>query len=317
MLLRSLRFSASLTAVLGLGFAAIGVVAACATDTKDSDATQDPDAALPTGKRDGAVDTETDAATSSDSGSSGSLASQTEKEPNDGTTTTETNKMTLPGEMKGAIDPANDKDIFSVDVSPAEWWQWTLTPSVAMAPHVTVFDINADNMNPVRVAFADTGAPAVLDHFVLNAGSFVAAVRDARNVPTPTGKGGPSFTYALTAVKKTLAPTAVTFPSTKSGKLAGVGALDFYSFTATKGTTFGIVIKAARKAQPSTLDSRLSLYNLTTKTHVITNDNAGTSTDSQIGGQIPDSGDYLAIVENEGTNPADLSYDVVFQTTAP
>lgn len=245
------------------------------------------------------------------------LPSATESEPNDGRTETETNTMTVPGEMKGAIDPADDRDIFTVDVAPGELWQWTITPAATLAPHLAVFDLAPDNLNPSRVVFAEASETAVLDHFVLRAGKFVAGVRDARNVPTPSGRGGPSFGYALRAVKRALTPVAATFPTTKTGKLAGPGALDFYAFSATKGTTFGIVINAKRKATPSTLDSRLSLFDLGRKKAIITNDNAGASSDSQIGGEIPDSGDYLVVVENEGADASDLSYEIVFQTTEP
>jgi hypothetical protein len=244
--------------------------------------------------------------------------SGTESEPNDGNPETQTNPMTVPGAMNGIIGTANDQDIFTFDVAPGEWWQWTVTPQPDLAPHLAVFDITANNLNPPRVTSAGVGTPAVLDHFVLRSGKFVAGMADTRNLPTPTGKGGPTFGYVLRAEKKTLAPTAVTFPSTKSGNLAGRGALDFYAFTATQDTTFGIVINAKRKAQPSTLDSRLSLFHLGSKTTIITNDNAGKTTiDSQIGGKIPLTGDYLVIVENEGSNVADLSYEIVFQNAAP
>lgn len=292
----------------------LAMVVACANDEASPIGTEQPDAGTAAPRDGGTTPPTPDAATAD---GEAPLASQTEAEPNDGKTETETNAMTLPGEMKGTIDPADDRDIFSVTVSKGELWQWTITPAAPMAPHLAVFDLLPDNKNPSRVVFADTGAPATLDHFVLSDGKFVAGVRDARNVPTATGKGGPTFGYTLRAVKRALAPVAVTFPSTKSGTLAGPGALDFYSFRATKGTVFGIVVKAARKVPASTLDSRLSLFDLTAKKPIITNDNAGASPDSQIGGQIPETSDYLVVLENEGTNPTDLSYELVFQTTEP
>lgn len=242
----------------------------------------------------------------------------TESEPNDGNPETQTNPISVPGAMNGVIGTPNDQDIFTFDVTPGEWWQWTVTPKPDLAPHLAIFDITPDNLNPPRVASAGTGAVAVLDHFVLRSGKFVAGMADTRNLPTATGKGGPTLGYVLRAEKKTLAPVPVTFPSTKTGKLAGRGSLDFYAFSATQDTTFGIVVNAKRKAPPSTLDSRLSLFHLGSKTTIITNDNAGKTTlDSQIGGKIPLTGDYLVILENEGSNVADLSYEIVFQTTAP
>lgn len=290
------------------------VVFACSSGDAATPAAAEVDAGTPAAKDAGATESPVDAG--SDAGAP-ELASGTESEPNNGAKTTEVNAMVVPGEMKGAIDPANDADIFTFSVSPGELWQWTITPEKDLAAHLAVFDTTPDNLNPPRVTFGSAGAPAVLDHFVLRSGSFAAGVRDARNVPNASGKGGPTFGYTLRGVKKTVAPVAVTFPSTKSGKLAGPGALDFYSFHASKDTAFGIVIKAERKAKPSTLDSRLSLFDVTHQTAIITNDNAGTSKDSQVGGKIPADADYLVILENEGNDPTDLSYDIVFQTTAP
>lgn len=254
-------------------------------------------------------------AAASDAGDDGEapLTKQTEKEPNNGSTKTELNAMTLPGEMTGAIDPANDVDVFGLQLAPGDFWEWTLAPTGAdLAPHVTVFDTAAGNLNPTVLAKADPGATATLQHFVLRTGSFVAAVRDARNVPTPSGKGGPTYGYTLTGKRKTPSPVTVTFPATKSGKLASLSSVDLYTFSGTKGTGFDIVINAARKAQPSTLDSRLSLFDLGAKTAIITNDDAAGTTDSQVGGELPATSTYMVIVENEGTNATDLSYDIAF-----
>ncbi len=305
----------SLVLPASVSLSILAMLVACAADDVSPVASDAPDAATSSPRDGGGTTTPGPDATVADA--EAPLASQAEVEPNDGKTETETNPMTVPGEMTGTIDLADDRDIFRVTVSKGELWQWTITPAAAMAPHLAVFDLLPDNQNPSRVVFADPGAPAVLDHFVLSDGAFVAGVRDARNVPTATGKGGPTFGYTLRAVKRPLAPAPVTFPSTKTGKLASPGALDFYSFSATKGTVFGIVLRAARKVPASTLDSRLSLFDLTAKKSIITNDNAGGSPDSQIGGQIPETSDYLVVVENEGTNPTDLSYELVFQTTEP
>ena len=44
--------------------------------------------------------------------------------------------------MTGAIDPADDIDIFSVKPAAGELWEWKLAPKgTALAPHVTVFVI--------------------------------------------------------------------------------------------------------------------------------------------------------------------------------
>src|SRR5262249_51904573 len=151
------------------------------------------------------------------------LPTATEKEPNDGDTETEIGTMALPSIMSGAIDPANDSDIFSVSPAPGELWEWTLQPKGAdLPPHLTIFDTAPDNTNPSVLAKGAAGETITLQQFVLGTGTFVAAVRDARNVPNASGKGGPSYGYALTAKKKTVQPMPVTFPSTKTGTLASL-----------------------------------------------------------------------------------------------
>jgi hypothetical protein len=139
-------------------------------------------------------------------------------------------------------------------------------------------------------------------------------MRDARNRAPSENKGGPSFGYTLRASKSAIAPVAVTFPASKSGRLASLGSVDLYKFTGTSGKGFDIVIRAARKTAPSTLDSRLSLYDLTSNRAVITNDNVSMSIpDSQVGGAGALVGDFVVVVDNEGTNAADLSYDIEFK----
>jgi hypothetical protein len=168
-------------------------------------------------------------------------------------------------------------------------------------------------LNPTVVGFAAAGQPAKLQHFVLRTGTFVIAMRDARNVGADGGKGGPTFTYALTAKRGVPQPVSVTFPSTKTGKLAGIGSLDLYTFTGTGGKGWDIVINAERKAPSSTLDSRLSLFDLTAKKAIITNDNAPGTTDSQIGSPDSAPSTYMVIVENEGKDDSDLSYEIQFK----
>jgi hypothetical protein len=236
-----------------------------------------------------------------------------EVEPNDGNPATAIGTMKLPGTMNGKIDPANDIDIFSVALAPGDFWDWTATPtSNDLAPHVIVFD-TAGGLNPTVVGFAGAGAPAKLQHFVLRTGTFVVGMRDARNVGADGGKGGPTYGYALTAKRGTPQPTPVTFPTTKTGKLASVGSVDLYTFSGTGGKGWDIVINADRKTPRSTLDSRLSLFDLTAKKAIITNDNAAGTTDSQIGSPDPAPSTYMVIVENEGKDGSDLSYEIQFK----
>jgi hypothetical protein len=246
----------------------------------------------------------------SDAGTDAPAApSQTESEPNNGETQTQTNPMTLPGSMGGAIDPKGDADLFAIGLVPGELWSWTMTPIGAdLAPSVTVFDTGGDS--PTVLATAAAGQPATLEHFVLATGTWIAAARDARNVGGAKTAGGPTFKYVLEAKKKTVTPTAITVPSTKTGSLASLGSVDLYAFTLAGTTELDVILRAQQKAIPSTLDSRISIFNTVTKTSLGTNDNAsGSTTDSKLGGTLP-AGSYVVVVENEGTNGADLSYEI-------
>src|SRR4051812_38924693 len=49
------------------------------------------------------------------------LTSATEVEPNNGQPETAVNAMKLPGIMNGKIDPANDIDIFTIDLTPGDF----------------------------------------------------------------------------------------------------------------------------------------------------------------------------------------------------
>lgn len=253
---------------------------------------------------------------------------QHETEPNNGavtdaSATPQTNAMTIPGSMLGAIDPADDIDIFTVPLAAGELWSWQIvSDGSSYVPHLTIFDTSAASLNPtVLVTAANASEAAHLDHFVLGAGSFVAAVRDARNVPAGTSQhvGGPTVTYRLVASKVAPAPTTVTFPSTVTGSLKYVSNVALYSFVGTAGMKVKIVVNAQRKLPASALDSRLSLFNETAKTNVLTNDDAsGTTTDSEITGPLPAAGTYYVILENEaamsyaaGSIP-DLSYAIDF-----
>jgi hypothetical protein len=257
-----------------------------------------------------------DSATGTDAGddSGEPLTTATEVEPNNGSTKTEFGTMKLPGVMNGKIDPVADVDLFAVDLVPGDFWEWSAAPTGAdLAPHITVFDIATDAMNPTVVGYAAAGQPAKLQHFVLRPGTFLMGMRDARNIPAPGTKGGPTFGYAVTGKRGTPKPVSVTFPMTKTGKLASVGAEDFYTFTGTGGKGFDIVINADRKLPRSTLDSRISLFDLTAKKAIITNDNAAGTTDSQVGSADPLPGTYLVIVDNEGKDETDLSYEIQFK----
>lgn len=309
----------------GLVVGSVCVAAACSSSTNEA-AVPDPssggDAATtsdaPTSTtQDGS--SSQDGATAQDGGADVEqpLTVATEVEPNGGQPATAVGTMVLPGTMNGKIDPANDVDIFSIQLSPGDFWDWTATPTTAdLAPHVIIFDTDAAGKNPNVVGFAAAGAPAKLQHFVLSTGTFVVGMRDARNVPTASGKGGPTYGYALTGKRATPQPIAVTFPVIKTGKLASVGSVDLYTFTGTNGQGFDVFVRAPSADAASTIDSRLSIFDIPAKNVIGTNDD-DTSTpdtrDTKLGSATAAPSTYMVIVENEGTDPTDLSYEIEFK----
>ena len=300
---------------------ALGAMVACSTT--NGSATVEPQPAI--GDDGSAATTDAPATTIPDGSSSPDGASKdasadveqpltvaNEMEPNGGQPATAINPMVLPGTMNGKIDPANDVDVFSIQLAPGDFWEWTVTPTSAdLAPHLIIFDTNAAGMNPNVAGFAAAGATAKVQHFVLGTGTFVAGVRDARNVPTPSGKGGPTYGYALTGKRAMPAPIAVTFPVIKQGKLASIGSVDLYTFTGTNGKGFDIFVRAPNAA--STIDSRLSIFDIPAKTVIGINDDVPSTPDTrdtQLGGASPANSTYMVVVENEGKDGTDLSYEI-------
>jgi hypothetical protein len=306
---------------------ALAAVAACSTTNgaapnptpgaggEGSDASTSSDAPIST--QDGS--SSNDGSSTSDAGADVEqpLTVSNESEPNGGQPATAVNPMVLPGTMNGKIDPANDVDIFSIQLAPGDFWDWTATPTSAdLAPHVIVFDTDSAGKNPNVAGFAAAGAVAKVQHFVLSTGTFVVGVRDARNVPTPTGRGGPTYGYALTGKRATPAPIAVTFPVTKQGKLASVGSVDLYTFTGTNGKGFDVFVRAPSANAASTIDSRLSIFDIPAKNVIGTNDDdtsTGDTRDTKLGGATAAPSTYMVIVENEGTDGTDLSYEIEFK----
>ncbi len=304
---------------LVVGSLSLCAAAACSSSTSDAPAgvLSGGDAATGTDAPSTVQDSASTPDTSSAQDAGADVAEQpltvaTEVEPNNGQPATAVGTMVLPGTMNGKIDPANDVDIFSIQLAPGDFWEWTATPTTAdLAPHVIVFDTNSAGKNPTVVGFAAAGATAKLQHFVLSTGTFVVGMRDARNVPTASGKGGPTYGYALTGKRATPTPITVTFPSTTSGKLASIGAVDLYTFTGTNGKGFDIAVRGATAA--STIDSRISIFDITAKTVIGTNDDDTTTVDTRdtkLGSADPFPSTYMVVVENEGTNAADLSYQI-------
>lgn len=298
----------------GLVVASLTLAAACSDSGSSSGVVTGGDAAASDSPSPPPIEAGADTSTITDSGTDAAEEPPTlatEVEPNDRKTATEIGKMVLPGIMSGKIDPANDVDVFAIDLAPGDFWDWTATPtpsSADLAPHVIVFD-TAGGLNPTVAGFAGAGQPAKLQHFVLRTGKFVVGMRDARNVGADGGKGGPTFGYALQGKRGVIAPTTVTFPTTKTGKLASVGSVDLYTFTGSNGKGFDVFVRATKSGAPSTLDARLSLFDLTAKRAVGTNADLS-SQSAQLGSASATNSAYMIIIENEGTNPTDLSYEL-------
>jgi hypothetical protein len=161
------------------------------------------------------------------------------------------------------------------------------------------------------VATAAAGGSAEQEHFVLEAQTYFAVIRDLRNVGSSSQHvGGAGHTWELTARKTPRAPIALVIPSTAQGMLRTKNAIAIYSFTLTQQTGFDIELKATRKSPPSNIDSRMSLFDATKKKWLLTNgDISGSITDSKLGGVLPPS-DYVLVVENVDPAATDLSFEL-------
>jgi hypothetical protein len=252
---------------------------------------------------------------SSSSGGSSGAAVVTEVEPNGGATTAEVNQGTVPGVMSGVVDPADDLDIFAVELVAGTFVQWELTgPGGVLAPHL---GLSQDGNNvPTMAARAGAGASAVQQHFVLESGRYYAIVRDTRNVPASTSAhvGSPAHTWRLEVTTPTRTHRMVSLPSTQTGTLATATSVDTWQFSGTANTGFDVVLNAQRLATASDMDSRLSLFHVETADWIITNDDdvAESTVDSHVGGTLPATGTYVVVVENIAPAPARLAYELVF-----
>lgn len=238
-----------------------------------------------------------------------------EMEPNNAATATEVNTFAPPAVMTGSVDPADDLDVLRVELVAGQVWRWELSPGAAvLAPHLGI--TRDGDTTPRMVATAAAGGSAVQEHFVLETGAYFVIVRDARNVPASSSQhvGSAQHSWRLDARPLDRAPTTVTVPSTIPGTLACASCLAAFAFSGTMGTGFDITVTAQRLAQPSDLDTRLSLYDVTAGRWLITNDDdmAQGTLDSRVGGMFPTTGDYVAILDNVTVAPARLAFEVAF-----
>jgi hypothetical protein len=301
-------------AVAVAGIAAGGQLAACSSsDEITTDAGSQVDASTD------AVGNPSDSATGDGGTTPGDDASTplptvAEVEPNNGTATdaggAQTQLVAFPSNVTGAINPADDIDVFSASLVAGDVWTWTLdAKSSAMAPHLGLSELG--NKVPTMAAKGAAGGSAEQEHFVFETETFFAIVRDARNVGTSQHVGSAAHTYQLTGRKTPRTPTALVVPSTAQGTLRTKTAIATYAFTLTQQTGLDIELKGTRKAPASNIDSRMSLFDATKKKYLITNDDiSGSITDSKVGGVLPAS-DYVLVVENVAPDATDLSFELV------
>ncbi len=294
------------------------LAAGCSEPTAPDDS---PDASSPVdaGVLDGGVE-EADAGASdggqSDAGTppDAGLVLGDEQEPNNGGTLTEVNASAMPPYLKGTINPADDVDVVEVQLTGGDIWTWKVEPPVlsTLAPHLSLTE--EKNSVPVMVAIGSQGAAVEQEQFVLKSGKWFAIIRDARNVPASQSQhvGSLDHRWQLTATKSTRSPHGASFPYQRQGGLTQPFAIELYSFKLTATSDVEIELKARRKAAPSDLDTRLSLWDVGRSEHVITNDDlSGSTTDSMVGGTLPP-GEFVVVVENVNPDADDLSYEIAF-----
>jgi hypothetical protein len=234
-----------------------------------------------------------------------------EQEPNNGTTKTEFNTITVPTTISGAIGAADDIDLFSWTAAAGDRLVVTVksVSGGALQPHLAIFGDSTLSV-PAAVSAGPKTDEVMAEYYVLKPGTYFIGVRDRRNVGTTSAHvGGPTFGYTVTVLPLSRAPLPATVGGETSGTLDPPGTVAVLSFSAVKDDVLEVTILAHRLATPSNVDSRLSLFFPAQQIYLGTNDDLSVSeTDSLLQGTMPFTGTYHAIVENEGQPGADLSF---------
>ncbi|MHB8878322.1 MAG: hypothetical protein ACYC8T_31890 [Myxococcaceae bacterium] len=286
------------------------VVLACGSPTPAPDAGEPADSGSGGGN---AEDGGTDAGTADGGGDAGIDAGsvQAETEPNNAGSPTEVNAFSVPGELTGAIDPADDLDIFTAQLTAGQFWIWELSPAgpgSTFVPHVAVAE--HANVVPNLVAKSATAAVVTQEHFVLTSGRYNFIVRDARNLGSSQHVGGPGLTWRLRGQRATRTPTVLALPATVPTTLAHRQAVALYRFTLATPVNVDVQVLCSGKAAPSDMDPRLTLYNVTQNAYLQTNDDRSLSdVDSRLFGTLP-AATYDLVIDNVSPTAADLSYEL-------
>lgn len=277
-------------------FAALLLVGACGSDGARSG----DDAAL--GAADGAIVHD---AVSADA----SLEPVTEMEPNDGVSEGDVNVVSLPVLVQGAIDVADDIDIFTVDLTAGALHRFTLDGAGGvLQPHFALTEHS--NQAPPTVSAGDESGAVSVEHFALVSGRHNLIVRDARNTGTSQHVGSDEHRYLLASEQDDRAPVAMTIPERVSATLTTPYSVATFAFTLAQITDVRIEIFAQRKEPASDLDSRLSLFRVDDDAYLITNDDQALDVlDSLATGELPP-GQYVVVVDSVDPSAADLSFEL-------
>lgn len=239
-----------------------------------------------------------------------------ESEPNDGNTKTEFNAIHVPDMILGAIEKANDSDVFRFPAQAGDRLSVRATSTGGAELHVAVFGEASLNVPPAVNTFGH-GKNALAEYYILKSGTYFIALRDRRNIgATPAGVGDPSFTYTIVVTTLSRAPLAIALGMPQATTIDPAGTVRVLSFSAQKEDTLEVRTTAKGLTPASDVDTRLSLFFPGQKAWLGTNDNPSLGvSDSLLKGKMPFSGTYHVIVENVADSGTDLRVEVAVSKT--
>lgn len=286
---------------------------ACSSSTSAPEAAADAGS----GAGDGAVppadegDAGAQGADDAASGDDGAVPSLTEKEPNNGASASDFQAVKVPAAIAGAIDPAGDTDVFRASLAAGDFYVWRLEPTgAALSPHFGL--IEKDDAVPHFAAKAGKGAVVEQEQFVTMTSDWNAVVRDATNVAGGGAKvGGAGFGYTLTVRKEARASVPVVVGSTTKASLKTPYQVALFALDLNSETALDVDVLAQRKAPASSLDTRLTLFDMSKKVWIATNDDiALDQSDSRLGSDALPPGKYMLVVDAVDAKGTDLSFEL-------
>lgn len=223
------------------------------------------------------------------------LSQSSEQEPNNGSTATEYNSIQIPALVKGAIDQADDIDLFGVAAQAGERFTVTLTSDGTLQPHLVIFD---PAQKLPTAANPGPGSVVTAEYYPLESRTILIGVRDRRNVGSSSQHvGGAAFTYSLSVTPLARAPIPISVGSQKSATIDPPGTVRVFAFTATQNADLNVAVITGG----SDVNARLSLFHPGQKVWLGTNEDPSAS-DALLEGPMSLSGTIHAIVENVAEN---------------